>query len=262
MIKKKIIFIVLVYGNYNDLKRFDASIPFNRDEYKIIVVDSFKDKKSTDIGKKISEEIDADFITVENKGYGSGNNAGIKYAQKFNFDYLFISNPDVEIESLTLKDIGDNEIVGPKIITDSGKNQNPYYYKKEKIGFSLLKRYVKTNKQLWYYLYLINNKIAKTFQQRIANKQVKKREVYALHGSFYGMKKETLTKLVPIFDEKMFLYAEEDHIAELAKSKNIKMIYDSNWVIYHHEDGSGSIKNSFKNKIIRKSLQVFFKNWD
>lgn len=261
MNKKKIIFIVLVYGNYMDLKRFDASIPFDHKDYKIVVVDSFKNKESTSEGKVICEEIGADFTTVENKGYGAGNNAGITYAEKFNYDYLFISNPDVEIKNLILEDIGEDEIVGPRVITDSGKNQNPYYYKKEIVGFKLLKSYAFSGKQLWYYLYLVNNKISKTSHWLVSNKRTQKKPVYALHGSFYGMNRRTLTKMIPMFNEKMFLYSEEDHVAELAKSNNISMIYDSRWVIYHHEDGSGTIKNSRKNKIIQESLKVFFEKW-
>lgn len=262
MIKKKIIFIVLVYGNYRDLKRFNASIPFDSKDYKLVVVDSFKNVKSTSEGKSICEEIGAEFITVGNKGYGTGNNAGIIYAQKYNYDYLFISNPDVEIKSLILEHIGENEIIGPKVITDSGKNQNPYYYKKEIVGFKLLKKYAFSGKNFWYYLYLINNKISKTFQWLISNKQVHKNLVYALHGSFYGMRKNTLTKMIPMFNEEMFLYSEEDHVAELAKSHNINMIYDSDWVIHHHEDGSGYLKNKIKNKIIQESLKAFFEKWD
>lgn len=262
MDRKRIIFIVLVYGNYSDLERFNSSIPFKANEYKIIVVDSFKDTKSTEEGKKISQKIGADFIEVLNKGYGAGNNAGINYSQQFEYDYLFISNPDVEINNLPLNEIGDDEIVGPKVITDSGKNQNPYYYKKEKLGFTLLKRYAYYGRPLWYYMYLINNKISKNIQFLCYGKKKEKFPVYALHGSFYGMKKKTLNKLMPIFDERMFLYSEEDHIAELAKSKNIMMMYNANWSIYHHEDGSGAVRSKEKNKLIRESLRIFFENWD
>lgn len=262
MNKNGIIFIVLVYGNYSDLEKFNSSIPFQPNEYKVIVVDSFKDTNSTEEGKKIAHKIGADFIEVPNKGYGAGNNAGINYSLQFEYDYLFISNPDVEIINLSLNEIGDDEIVGPKVVTDSGKNQNPYYYKKEKIGFALLKRYVNHGGALWYYMYLINNKISKNVQSLCSGRKKEKFPVYALHGSFLGMKKKTLNKLMPIFDERMFLYSEEDQIAELAKSRNVMMMYNSNWNVHHHEDGSGTVKNQAKNKLIRESLRVFFKNWD
>lgn len=261
MIKKKIIFIVLVYGNYDDLERFDASIPYDQSEYKLIVVDSFKDEKSTAQGEIISNKLDADFISVENKGYGAGNNAGIAYANQYNYEYLFISNPDVEIKKLTLEDIGENEIIGPKVLTDSGKNQNPYYYRKEVIGFKLLKKFAFSGHFFWYYLYLVNNKISKTVHRFISDEQEQKTVVYALHGSFYGMNRATLEKMMPVFNENMFLYAEEDHIAELAKSNSINMIYDPRWVVDHHEDGSGILKNDIKNRTTRESLKVFFENW-
>ncbi|APS41767.1 hypothetical protein FOL01_0908 [Weissella jogaejeotgali] len=262
MSNKAIVFIVLVYGNYSDLERFNSSIPFQSNDFKVIVVDSFKDMKSTEEGEKIAHKIGADFIKVPNKGYGAGNNAGINYSQQFQYDYLFISNPDIEINNLSLNEIGDDEIVGPKVVTDSGKNQNPYYYKKEKIGFRLLKRYAYYDRSLWYYTYLISNKISKKVQSLYSKRKQGKLPVYALHGSFYGMKKETLHKLMPVFDERMFLYSEEDHIAELAKSKDVTMMYNTNWSVYHHEDGSGTVKNKAKNKLIRESLKVFFENWD
>lgn len=262
MIYKKIIFIVLVYGNYDDLERFNESIPYDDSEYKLVVVDSYKDSQLTARGKCIADTIDADFITVENKGYGSGNNAGIEYAaHKYNYDYIFISNPDVEIKKIILEDIGDSEILGPQVLTDSGKNQNPYYHKKETFGFKLLKKFSESDYSFWYYLYLLNHKIIKIIERIISKNKSKVTKVYALHGSFYGMKRTTMERIVPIFNENMFLYSEENHIAELAIINSIYMIYDPNWVVYHHEDGSGSLNNNIKNKVMRKSLKVFFETW-
>ncbi|MBU7468964.1 hypothetical protein KGF64_14690 [Lactiplantibacillus plantarum] len=261
---RKIMIITLVYGNYSDLSRFVKSIPFRCEDFKLVIVDSFKDNNTKNIGLNFSKSVDADFISVDNNGYGSGNNAGIKYAlDNYEFDYLIITNPDVEIEKIDLYDVKDDVVMGPQVINLNEKNQNPHYYKKERLGFLVMRHYVVSENAFWLYLYLVINKISKFFWKTyftIFDKKIKL-NVYALHGSFFSMTKRTAKKLVPLFNEEMFLYAEENHLAELSKRKAVTMIYNSNWIVKHFEDGSGASDSQFTRENTLKSLRVFFKTW-
>lgn len=261
MENKKIIFVILVYGNFGDLLKFKNSIPYSENEYQIVVVSSFKSQKNNVKGKKICNQINAIFLDVPNNGYGYGNNIGIDYSLKnFKFDYLILSNPDVEIKSISLSDIKKECIMGPKIINDGGKNQNPHYFKKEVLGFKILKEYVKSKKAFWLYMYLFVNKISKKIC-KLKNRNKKIVSVYALHGSFFAMSFNTVVKLTPLFNDRMFLYAEENHVAELAKKNNVKMLYNTGWLIRHHENGSGNTNNAKVRLETLNSLTEFFHNW-
>ena len=93
---------------------------------KVIVVNAYYDKQSSEKFEKLTNEYGADFIEIENKGYSFGNNMGIEYAlQHYKFKYLVVSNPDIEIKRFVLEDLrgAENAVIGPEIITCTGKNR-------------------------------------------------------------------------------------------------------------------------------------------
>lgn len=76
--KYDFVFVVLVYRNTRDLKDFFSSLLLSA--VKVIVVNSFYDKESECEFKNIAEANNADFLSVPNKRYGTGNNRGVDYA--------------------------------------------------------------------------------------------------------------------------------------------------------------------------------------
>ena len=90
------VFVVLTYRNTKDLSSFFINNTIT--DSKVIVVNSFYDESTEVEFQKISNENMADFINVENLGYGNGNNTGIEFAiNNYEFKFLIISNPDVLI---------------------------------------------------------------------------------------------------------------------------------------------------------------------
>lgn len=260
---KKMVFILLVYGNYGDLVKFIDSIPYNKSDYEVVVVDSFKNEEATNLGLDICKTQGFKFVSISNKGYGFGNDFGVKYALKnIDFKYLIIANPDTQIGKINIEDIDKNEIMGPKILNNKGANKNPHYYHKEKLGFYFLKKYTESKNDYFLTSYLIINKINKGFFKFIDNfLKKKKTEVYALHGSFFAMNKATAKLLYPFFNHNMFLYAEENHLAENAKLNKIKLVYNKEWIVHHYEDGSGESGKKFVEKNTLRSLTEFFNYW-
>ena len=116
------IFVVLVYRNTSDLIDYFASLKLERT--RVIVVNSFYDEESELKFKQIAESNHADFLSVPNNGYGTGNNRGVKYAlDHYDFKYLVISNADVEIKAMSKEylDNRKNGIYDTYIKTLSGK---------------------------------------------------------------------------------------------------------------------------------------------
>lgn len=237
----EIVFVVLVYGNTVDILDFYKSINSLDCSYKVIVVNSFYDEKSLYKCKKIAEENNSVFLEVENKGYGAGNNRGIEYAiRNFNFDFLIVSNPDIVVKELSyrrLKKYSKN-VIGPKVITSTGKNQNPFYVDK-KLFPKAEYHFLKNRNKIGYYSIIAVNKIKKIlFFLGMKYKKKNYSFVYAVHGSFIIFSRYALDRIGNVFDENIFLFCEEMVLAEKMKMSNIKAVYTSDIEVYHKEDGS------------------------
>lgn len=258
--KFEFIFIILVYRNIQDLK--DFFYHFNIQNSKVIVVNSYFDSVSEKEFKEIAEKNKADFINVPNKGYGAGNNVGVKYAMThYEFDWLIISNADIIISKFNRQvlEINKNSIIAPKILTKRGKNQNPSspFPPCKFIEDLIFYTYRGDHNYLIWLFYALSrfNKIMYYTFHRL------RPQIFAPHGAFIIIPHKILNNIVPIFNEEMFLFYEENHLGKLAKQKGIQIIYSSDIVIQHKEDGSISLINTSNFKLSRDSFIKYYQYW-
>ncbi len=235
------IFVLLVYANTDDVKDYIKSLEKFDFSRKLIIVNSYYDDASMKEAQRVAEKYDCDFINVENKGYSAGNNRGIEYAQaNYNFEYLIVSNTDMIIEKFNfdyLKSLGEG-VIGPKIITNSGKNQNPFYVDKKRFPRAEY-HFMKTRNKLGYFSIIGLNKIVKwIFFTKCFILGIHESRIYAVHGSFIIFHRKAIETLGTVFDENMFLFCEEMALAEEMRMKGIQATYTSEIVIHHKEDGS------------------------
>lgn len=233
------IFVVLTYRNTEDILDFLKSAKEQVKDYRVIIVNSFYDEESDRKFAEIAAVHDCDFLSVENKGYGCGNNRGIEYAlEHYEFDRIVISNPDIVIENY--KPESDNfptdGLVGGKIINLHGKRQNPL-----RVGGSKLT----TNAAYYYYcknnafLFLLGVAMSKISRLAVVFFHKKKpAKVYAVHGSFLVIPQAVLKQVGTIFDENIFMFGEELDLAERLKKAGIPTYYVPRIKVLHKEDGS------------------------
>ena len=265
MERYELIFVVLVYGNSDDLEEYLVSLRGNiHVSYKVIVVNSFYDEKTLKKIEYISKQHGCDFLAVENKGYGTGNNRGIEYAREnYEFSFIIVSNPDMTIEKFDESIISGREdvIIGPKILTKNGKNQNPFYLKRKKLAGA--EHYFMQRKNNVGYFFTVGvNKLSKLFHLFIMKLRGKTEiQVYALHGSFFVIGQKALEKLYPLFDENIFLFEEEMVLGEKAQKVGVKLFYTSKIVINHKEDGSMKFLSHSMSDIERKTNDYVYKTY-
>jgi len=256
------VFVVLVYRNTDDLKDFFANLDIPNS--KTIVVNSFYDELSENKFHNIASINEADFFSVPNKGYGAGNNVGCEYALKnYSFKYLVITNADIEIFKLKISDLKQlkDYVIAPNIITNSGKHQNPSEpFTPGRLIHTLMKNCYKGdhNKLIWVFYAWCR---AKRIIYNTISVFARPKYIYSAHGSFLIIPHDILTKLHPIYNEKMFLMNEEGHLAKKCQHLGIKTVYLSQITILHKEDGSMSLEYSSEFKILKQSFLEFYDNW-
>ncbi len=267
MEKYNFIFIVLCYANTSDLKKFIVSTKNISGTYKIVVVNSYYDKKTEIEFAKIAKKNNCDFINIENKGYGYGNNQGIRYVNNnYLYDFLVISNPDIEIHAFEFEKIKNLQcyIIGPQIKTINNKNQNPYKPFKLWIVNGLEYYGIKYKFYLLWVIGALINKILRECILLYAKIKDQPIKVYTLHGSCMLIGNLAMRKLKKqkLYDENMFLFCEEEEVGNVALNKNIKLLYNNNLFVSHNEDGS---VNLIKNKITQYEKESYiycYEKWN
>lgn len=254
------VFVLLAYRNYVDLKEFIESVKAQKINAAYIVVDAFYDNESSEKIKAVAGMAQADYLSVPNKGYSYGNNYGIEFARKnYDFKFLIVSNPDIIIKQLSmslLKGMGD-KVIGPKIINSRNRMQNPMYESENLIEQRLIYRGLKNNNKLYFYTGIALNKLKRAiFLKRRGNKVT---PVYQLHGSFVIFGRVVLDKLEKVYDENMFLFAEESYLAIKLKKEGICSIYNPHIIVNHKEDGSMSFRDDISDRLKEGNIYVFEK---
>lgn len=254
----KYIVVILVYRNTEDLRECIASVNKNIASAKIIVVNAFYDENSLEQIKSIALEQKCDFIGIENNGYSYGNNQGIQFAMsKYSFDYIIISNPDIVIKCFDDINMPDADVIAPKIVSASGKNQNPMVVRENKISEYFVYKGLKNNKKFLFGLGIIFNKVGNIYGlERKTNN-----EIFAAHGSFVIIKKKVVELIQPLYDNNIFLFAEEGVLAYRCREHGFKTQYYDSIVVNHKEDGCMKLADFSINNELKKSNTYFYENY-
>lgn len=257
-----LIFIVLCYRNSEDLRCFIKSLDTLTCSSKVVVVNSYYDKASYQAIKDIALASGCDFLSVENKGYGYGNNRGLEYAaSSYEYSFLVVSNPDIEIRALDIKLIANYKhcIIAPSIITLDGKQQNPYYY----TSLDIVERlYYIAYRTKYSSLAILGNIISRTCREFYALLYKNKvRKIYACHGSFIILGCKAMDRLKSVFNEDMFLFAEENHLARLAQKKHVEIYMIPTLQVFHKEDGSVGLEIEKMPAYAKQSFITYYQHW-
>ena len=244
-------FVLLAYRNHQDVEACLESISRQLDKtcYNAIVVDSYHTDAESALIEAAADSKRASYVAIPNKGYGYGNNIGIGRALgETRNDYIVVCNPDTEIESInipalySLTGIYGNPseapyIIAPQIKTLKGKDQNPLIPSKSELYESLVYRgYKARNKYLSLAGFALNRLKRELFLRTHSKQSFSK--IYAPHGSFILFSRKAAEMLNPVFDDRMFLFAEEHLIAWRAAQRNIPIVYCPAISVLHKEDGS------------------------
>lgn len=264
--KTKYVFVILVYKNTGDLDECLNSIEDKVQSYKAVVVNAYYDEETMQRAKEVAAKHHSDFINIENKGYSFGNNQGIEFAtEHYDYEYIVVSNPDVVIEQfddfLFSKDFG-YDVIAPRITAASGRRQNPMSIRKIKLSEYLEYQGFKKNSNLLIYTGILISKILRiwfSLVQRLKGQKVYK--IYGAHGSFVILSKYLISNIIPVYDENIFLFAEEGVLASKCEDAGLLTCYYDNIHIRHKEDGSMKLSDFSVNKELQKANIYYYEHY-
>lgn len=261
-----IVFVTLVYKNFLDLYDLYESLKGNvKSSYQILVVDAFFSYEVSSQIKDVAMSLGCEYLQIQNKGYGYGNNKGIEYVKNnFEYKWLVVCNPDTVLMSkLDISILAKyHDLIAPQIRTRKGKNQNPYWaYKNDISEWFIYNGYKKSNKKMIfggvalnkinYWLFHMLNKISAGKYKRI----------YACHGSFFILRKTFVNECMFKFDEEMFLFYEEAYLALKAKQLGLYIEYCKDILICHKEDGSMNMSGLKEYPYLRDSYIYYYEKY-
>lgn len=258
--------VVLNYKNYEMTMKCVDKLIENKNKLKIVIVDNNSNNGSFEkLTKKYNDTINVVVLNSSvNKGYGAGNNIGIRFIKEnTNCKYVCIMNPDIIVEDKNLfenlinkadkynlqgitalqitNDIFDPTTLGWKL---------PSFKDILILNSKFISKYIKPINYKKYYVE--NNK------DNIAIIDV-------MPGCFFIINIDIFESL-GYFDENTFLYYEENILSYKAKKINCKFGVSLNDVyIHNHKEKDESLlrlnNKYYDRKILLKSQEVYVKNY-
>lgn len=259
--------VVIVILNYNDKKntiRLTKTIEKFSIIDKVVVVDNCSPNNDIkDLKKLQSKKVDV-IKSDKNGGYSYGNNYALKYIEKNykSFKYVIISNPDIEVSEdaiiKTIEYLEQNKsiaLAAPRIVDQSG---NKYILSGWKI------------RKIWDDIFLQSKLTTKLFVKgpwkRMYDEEYRDQEYSVcgcVSGAFFVIKGDIFKK-INYFDDKLFLFGEEDVIGKKVHDLGYNACVLNNCSVVHYE--SVSINRCYdmpqKLKILYKSLRHYYKEYD
>ena len=261
----KVAAIIVNYDDLEDTEKFVKTI----NEYNIIDRIVVVDNMSTTISafenlKKLENDKIKVIQSEKNGGYDYGNNFGIKYLDSLNekYDYIIISNPDIEITKKAIEhclEIAQKDekiaVIAPRMFGKDGKPIRRSSWKIRTFALDV----VHSTRVLEILFYRSLRK------GEYSEEDYKKEflEVEAISGAFFIIRYNVL-KEIGMLDEEVFLFYEEDILAHKLKQKGLKTIsLNSEKFIHYESQAIGKSLNYYKKmKQLYKSKIYYHKTYN
>lgn len=259
----------IIILNYNDWKTTVEMLSHIKTysclDY-IIIVDNCSTNNSL---KYLQQECNQNNIKLlvasKNRGYAAGNNIGIRYAiNELHVNNIIISNPDIICKEEDMIKIIETLKYGYSMATGVVYNKN---INGDFKIFSSFGWYIPNYFDLIINNFLIAYKINRYLLKRSIYheyKELKKNKFLiteAVSGCFFVINSKVLDE-IGLFDERTFLYFEENILGYKLKEKGYKVAIRTDANVYHNENlqkNSNLKKIMFTYKITLNSADIYLR---
>ena len=211
--KKNFEEITVIIVTYNSGKVISNCLKsLKKNKIKTIIVDNDSSDNTIKIVNKDYPEAEV-INSGGNLGYGRGNNIGLKAVKT---KYALILNPDAVIEPDSIIELLKSFKKDKKIILSAPLYIDPLVSKDRYVNLSINKPYAIENDLLY---------------------------VKWVSGCCLCIDVKKLKEKIGFFDEKFFLFFEEDDLLDRMKEAGFKIVIPTKSIVFH-ECGTGSVINS------------------
>ena len=246
----KVAVIIVNYNDAEDTKKYVNTISKYEIINRIVVVDNLSTTVGTfDKLKKLENEKVKVISSDKNGGYDYGNNFGVRYLQSINekYDYIIISNPDIEITETAIKhclEVIDNDkkigVIAPRMFDKENKPIRRSAWKMRTFGLDVIHS-TRLLEMIFYKILRSGEYSTKEYEKELL-------EVEAISGAFFIIRSNVLEE-INLLDENVFLFYEEDILAKKLKEKDYKTISLNSEKFIHFESQTiGKTYSYFKKK--------------
>lgn len=225
-------------------------------DYKIILVDNGSPDDSVKIFKEKYQKNNLVKILESgfNLGYAGGNNFGINYALKKDFDYLMVLNNDVLVDPEFTKELVNKlsiyDIVGPKIYFAPGYEYHKDRYQQKDLGKVI---WSMGGQMDWDNIYGSNIDIDKVDHGQFSEINS---NIDFISGCCFLAKREVFEK-IGTFDKNYFMYLEDVDFCHRAKLAGFTLACIPKSIIWHVNSGSTKGPGHLQNYFITRNRMFF-----
>ena len=260
--------VAVIIVNYNDAEQtvlYVNKIKEYNNIQRIVVVDNLStNADSMDILRQIDDEKVTIIQSGKNGGYSYGNNFGVKYLESQNetYDYIIISNADIEVDEETidkcLQVLENDETVGivaPRMYNSEDKPIRRSSWKIRTFALDVV--HSTRLLEVIFYKKLRNGE----YSNEEYNKSIL--PVEAISGAFFVARYEFFRN-VGFFDENVFLFYEEDILAKKMKEKGYRILSINDVKFIHYESKTIGKTLSYYKKMnqLYKSKMYYHKKYN
>ncbi len=260
----KVAIIVVNYNNAEETVEYIRKIEKYTNIHRILIVDNMSSNlNELDKLKKVQNEKVFVIQSEKNGGYSYGNNFGVRYLEKMGemYDFIIISNADIEIEESAIQQclevLQKDEtiaIAAPRMYHDKNQPIRRSSWKMRTFSLDLIH-----STRLLEFLFYPKLRKGEYSEQEYAQDVL---EVEAISGAFF-MVKYPIFKKIGMFDENVFLFYEEDILAQKLQQKGYKICSVNRAKCIHYESQTidRSISYYHKMKQLYKSKMYYHKTY-
>ena len=245
-----IVIVILNYKNYSVTERCVESIFATYTQpLRVVIVDNGSPNDSVvHLKEKYGIDDRVEIIAIpRNIGFAAGNNVGIKRCKELRFAECILTNSDIifkmhAIENLisTLRSLNDAVIVGPKILRPDGTlNASSTLSPARVIDVLEIGRFFPI----------------KRLDEKTATRAT---EVYTVSGCCFAINVDRFLS-INAFDEKTFLYNEENILGIQVSQSNFTSYFDPTAIVIHAHGASSGKRNTFTCKEYIRSTIYYWK---
>ncbi|MEK7163791.1 MAG: glycosyltransferase family 2 protein [Patescibacteria group bacterium] len=253
----KVMTVVLCFNSKKYIGECLQSLSKNNSD--ILIVDSGSTDGSQDYLKTNYNELKL-ISTKKNLGYAGGNNVGLRYALEHNYDFVWVVNPDIVVDSRALEEAmkvmtksETTAVVASKVYFAPGFEFHKNRYSKKESG-----------KVIWYAGG--DNDWKNVFAIHYGMNEVdkgqydKEKEVGFATGSSMLIRCEAL-RISGVIDEKYFLYYEENDLLQRIRKAGWNFMYAPKSLVWHKVGQAAGIGSPLADYYIARNRMLFGMRW-